>query len=306
MSLRIVSLLPSATEILCALGLRESLVGVSHECDFPQDVVGLPIVTAPKLDPTGSSGNIHREVSNLTGQGLSVYEIDTGLLAELAPDLIVTQDQCDVCAVSYDEVVAATRETVGLDTEIVSLSPRRLRDIWQDIDRVATATKLTERGQSLVQSLRERLEVLETRTQGQGKPRVACIEWFDPLMVAGNWVPELVSIAGGSADLVEPGAHSPWLEFADLERSSPEILLAMPCGFDLERSHAEMVEKLSDPGWQQLPAARTGRVFAIDGNAYFNRPGPRLVESAEILAALIHPESCEDLLPPLSTRQVLL
>ena len=301
---RIVSLLPSATEIVCALGLRDCLVGISHECDFPEDVPGLPIVTSPKIDPEGSSRNIHREVSDRMSRGLSIFEINREVLGELEPDLIVTQDQCEVCAISYDEVLAATRELTGLTTEIVSLSPRRLRDVWEDITRVAGAANAGARGEAVSQELRRRVAHLETRTRRLERPRVACIEWFDPLMAAGNWVPELVSIAGGSTDLVEPGAHSPWLEFVDLERAAPEVLFAIPCGFNLERSYAEMADKIALESWQTLPAVQHGRVFAVDGNAYFNRPGPRLVESAEILAALIHPDTCGDLLPEACTRKV--
>lgn len=293
---RIVSLLPSATEIVCALGLRDGLVGVSHECDFPADVVGLPVLTAPKIDVHGSSREIHESVTGLVGAGLSVYRIDTERLAALAPDLIVTQDQCDVCAVSYDEVVAATRTLLGARAEIVSLQPRRLRDVWNDVRAVATAAGVADRGEALAEELQDRIERLERRTRRLEHPRLACIEWLEPLMAAGNWVPELAEAAGGASDLASAGAHSPWLDFADLERAAPEVICAMPCGFDLARTEEELRAVLEDPRWSSLPAVRADRVFAVDGNAYFNRPGPRLVESAEILAALLHPGTCDDLL----------
>ena len=295
--MRIVSLLPSATEIVCALGLEDQLVGVSHECDFPSTVVGRPIVTAAKIDVDGSSRQIHESVGGLVSEGLSVYEIHTEVLEDLRPDLIVTQDQCDVCAVSYDEVVAATRALTGAQAEIVSLSPRRLRDVWQDVERVATAAGIADRGEALAGELASRMALLERRTRRLERSKIACIEWLEPLMAAGNWVPELVQAAGGTGDLVDAGAHSPWLEFADLQRAAPDVICAMPCGFDLERTSAEMSTALRDSRWDSLPAVRAERVFAVDGNAYFNRPGPRLVESAEILAGILHPESCADLIP---------
>ncbi len=294
---RIVSLLPSATEILCGLGLRENLVGVSHECDHPADVVGLPVVTAAKIDVHGSSREIHEGVTGLIESGLSVYRIDEERLRALQPDLIVTQDQCDVCAVSYEDVVAATRDTVGPATEVISLHPRRLRDVWQDVTRIAAAAGVEERGRALVGELGARLTAVERRTRPLEHPRMACVEWLDPLMVAGNWVPDLIALAGGRSDLVDAGAHSPWIDFSDLERAAPEVLCAMPCGFDLERTAREAARLLDDARWAALPALRAQRFFALDGNAYFNRPGPRLVESAEILAALLHPRECADLMP---------
>lgn len=295
--MRIVSLLPSATEIVCALGLRDQLVGVSHECDFPSDVVGLPIVTEPKIDVDGDSRQIHEGVTDLVREGLSVYRIHTELLGQLQPDLIVTQDQCEVCAVSYDDVVGATRDLTGTAAEIVSLSPRRLRDVWRDMSTVATAAGVEDRGEALAGELSGRIASLERRTRRLERSRIACIEWLDPLMAAGNWVPELIESAGGTSDLVDAGAHSPWLEFADLQRAAPDVLCAMPCGFNLEKTHQEVSSFLREPRWDSLPAVRGDRVFAVDGNQYFNRPGPRLVESAEILAGILHPESCSDLLP---------
>jgi len=301
---RVVSLLPSATEIVCALGLRETLAGVSHECDHPADVVGLPVVTAPKIDVDGNSRQIHQGITDLVREGLSVYRIDTDLLAELRPDLIVTQDQCEVCAVSSEDVAAATRELTRTTAEIVSLSPRRLRDVWRDVETVAGAAGVDDRGQALATELAGRLAGLERRTRRFERPRIACIEWLDPLMAAGNWVPDLVEAAGGSSHLVDAGAHSPWLEFSDLQRAAPEVLCAMPCGFALAKTSAEFRALLQEPRWASLPAVRSGRAFAVDGNQYFNRPGPRLVESAEILAALLHPEDCSDLLPQGSCTRV--
>ena len=297
MSLRIVSLLPSATEIVCALGLRDALVGVSHECDFPAGVVGLPILTAPKLDPSRPSRAIDGDIRALVAAGLGVYTIDTARLEELRPDLIVTQDQCDVCAVSYADVTAAVRSLAQRSTQIVSLRPNRLDDVWRDVETVAEAAGVAALGRSVADGLRGRVAALAERTAPLPRPRLACLEWFDPLMAAGNWVPDLATAAGATCDLVAPGTHSAWLEWADLAADRPDVLCAMPCGFTLARTAAELARLLDQPRWQALPAVRTGRVFAVDGSSYFNRPGPRLVESAEILAAILHPEALSHLAP---------
>ena len=270
---------------------------MSHECDFPADVIGLPVVTAPKLDVDGSSREIHESVTGLVRDGLSVYRIDTERLGQLAPDLIVTQDQCEVCAVSYEDVVQATRALSGTHAEIVSLRPRRLRDVWKDVETVGAAAGIADRGEALATDLAERMATLERRTTQLEPSRIACIEWLDPLMAAGNWVPELVDAAGGTSDLVEAGTHSPWLEFSDLQRAAPDVLCSMPCGFDLDKTLAETRALLREPHWASLAAVRDDRVYAVDGNTYFNRPGPRLVESAEILAGILHPEACADLVP---------
>jgi len=297
MSLRIVSLLPSATEIVCALGLRDALVGVSHECDHPADVVGLPVLTAPKLDPHRSSRAIDDDIRALVAAGLGVYTIDATRLEELRPDLIVTQDQCDVCAVAYGDVVTAVRRLAHASTEIVSLRPSRLDDVWRDVETVATAAAIADRGREVAERLRARIAALGERTAALARPRIACLEWFDPLMAAGNWVPDLIAAAGGAGDLAASGAHSSWLEWATLVADRPDVLCAMPCGFTLERTVGELAALLEEPRWQQLPAVRSGRVFATDGSSYFNRPGPRLVESAEILAAILHPAELASLAP---------
>jgi iron complex transport system substrate-binding protein len=298
MSVRIVSLLPSATEIACALGLGEQLVGRSHECDFPQTVAGLPVVTAPKIDVQGASAEIDRDLRRIVADGLGVYRIDTERLRALDPDLIVTQDQCDVCAVSYGDVLRAVHDLTGRPIEIVSLRPARLSDVWQDILRVAQAGACPEHGVALVERLRDRLAALESRTRHLERPRLACIEWLDPLMAAGNWLPDLAQVAGGAYELVMPGAHSAWLDWQQLVAARPDVLCLMPCGFTLEQSRRELARLAAREEWQSLPAVRSGRVFVVDGSAYFNRPGPRLVESAEILAALLHPAECGELLPP--------
>lgn len=288
--MKIVSLLPSATEIVCALGLAEQLVGISHECDFPPEIAGRPVLTAPKVDPTADSATIDAAVRQLVRDGLSVYRIDTQRLARLQPDLIVTQDQCEVCAVSYADVLAATQAVLATPANIVSLRPSRLDDIFDDIQRVADAAQCAAAGAALTCSLRERLDALRTRAAHvHSRPRVACVEWMAPLMVAGNWVPELVELVGGTCDLVAAGAHSPTLGWDDLIAYAPDVVILMPCGFKLEQTQRELARLTGHAAWSRLPAVQNQRVYAVDGNAYFNRPGPRIVDSAELLAGLVQP-----------------
>lgn len=304
MSLRVVSLLPSATEIVCSLGLRDSLVGVSHECDYPADVVGLPVLTRAKLDASRPSVDIDRDVRSLLSGGLGIYAIDVDTLGRLKPDLIVTQDQCDVCAVSYGEVQAAVRALAHPGTTIVSLRPSRLDEVWRDIETVAEAAGVAERGRSVANALRERVALLTDRTAKAPKQRLACIEWLAPLMAAGNWVPDLAAAAGAICELAQPGAHSGWLDWESLVDDRPDVLCAMPCGFTLERTVDELTELLREPRWQVLPAVRDGRIFAVDGSSYFNRPGPRLAESAEILAGILHPAELGHLVPRGAVQQI--
>ncbi len=294
---RIVSLLPSSTEILCALGLREHLVGVSHECDYPAAVIGLPTLTEPKLDPHGLGGEIDARVRQIVQEGLSVYRIKTDILRSLQPDLIVTQDQCDVCAVSLPEVEDAVRCFLTPDVRVVSLKPQRLGDIWEDIRQVARATGREDAAEEVVRGLKRRLWKLEQQTRHRPRPRVACIEWTEPLIAAGNWVPELLTIAGGAYDLTGAGEHSPVMTWDALVAYQPDVLILMPCGFPIAQTQREMSALRAVPQWNALPAVKTHQVFIIDGNAYLNRPGPRIVESAEILAEILHPDVCGGLAP---------
>jgi len=303
--MRIASLLPSATEIVCALGLRDSLVGVSHECDYPPEVIGRPVLTEPKIDVAGASGVIDNAVRSLVREGLSVYRIKTDVLQQVRPDLIVTQEQCAVCAVSYREVVEATRQLLERPAAIVSLNPVRLDDLFDDMQRVADAAGCSTAGAALTQQLRARLDAIRTRSAVvHSRPRVACIEWMEPLMMAGNWIPELVALGGGTYDVVAPGAHSPTLSWEDLVRYAPDVVIIMPCGFKLLQTQRELPRFIARPEWRQLPAARNRRVYAVDGNAYLNRPGPRIVESAELLAGLIQPGFFAAKIPPNSYVRV--
>ena len=283
---RIVSLLSSSTEIVAALGCLEWLVGRSHECDYPPEVLRLPICSNPRLDPSASSLEIDTQVKSLLASQLSIYEVDGPCLAALRPDVILTQTLCEVCAVSDKDVLLALGPELLPGTRLVSLKPQCLVETWDDIQTVADALGVSPRGEELVDQLRSRMEALRLRVADSPHPRVACIEWLSPLMSAGNWVPELVVAAGGEAVVGVAGKHSPWLAWEELEAADPDLLILMPCGFDLERTCAEAAAEMTDARWGQLRAVRAGRVYAVDGNQYFNRPGPRLVDSAEMLAEI--------------------
>jgi iron complex transport system substrate-binding protein len=284
----IVSLLASATEIVCALGFEEALVGVSHECDYPESVRVRPICTEPVIDVSKGSAEIDSQIKDIVARGLSVYRVDAERLKALAPDVVVTQTQCEVCAVSEAEVEAALADWTGGRPRLVSLRPDSLADIWRDILAVAAALDAPREGEALVARLQARMAAVEARHRGVPVPRVACIEWIEPLMAAGNWMPELVAMAGAENLFGEAGRHSPWMEWADLAAADPDLIVVLPCGFDIPRCLAEMPGLEGQPGWAGLRAVRAGRVFLADGNQYFNRPGPRIADSLEILADILH------------------
>lgn len=289
---RIVSLIASATEIACALGLEDQLVGRSHECDYPPSIARLPVCTAPKFDIHGSSRDIDQRVKSLLQDATSVYRVDVDLLKNLKPDVILTQTQCEVCAVSQKDVDDALCNWLGRKPIVVSLAPTELADVWTDIQRAAAALGVEQRGQELVQRLEARMSELARKNQHANlRPTVVCLEWLDPLMAAGNWMPELVELAGGVNLLGQAGKHSPWMAWNDLVLADPEVIVALPCGYDLAKTRAEMVSLTSRPDWSTLRAVQTGRVYITDGNQYFNRPGPRLVESLEILVEILQGRS---------------
>ena len=288
---RIVSLIASATEICCALGFGDDLVGRSHECDFPVSVLGLPAVSRPTFPIAGASKAIDVAVKERLAMALSIYEVDADLLRLLKPDVIITQTQCQVCAVTPADVERAVCQLTERPAKIVALEPNRLGDVWDDIRRVADALGAPERGETLVGELRARVLGVAVRAGPlTSKPTVADIEWIDPLMSAGNWMPELVEMAGGVNLFGEAGKHSPWLQWDDVVAKDPEVLVVSPCGFGIARTMEEMPQLTARPEWPALRAVREGRVYVVDGNAYFHRPGPRLVESLEILAEILHPE----------------
>jgi iron complex transport system substrate-binding protein len=288
-NLRLISLIASATEIVCALGGRDRLVGRSHECDFPPEVAGLPVLTEPKFEVAGSSAEVDARVRAIVRDGLSVYRVDAEALRSLAPDVIVTQDHCEVCAVGLSDVEAATSAWSGRPVEIVSLRPDSLADVYADIKRVALALGDPDAGDALLGDIQRRLDAVAACVAAHTRPRVAFIEWVEPLMAGGNWMPELIEIAGGCDLFGAPGKRSDWFEWSQLAQCNPEVIVVAPCGYALQRCLEELALLAAMPGWKDLDAVRSGRVFFADGNAYFNRPGPRLADSAEILAEIFHP-----------------
>ena len=288
--MRICSLLPGATEIACALGLADEIVGVSHECDFPAAARTKPVMVKSRIDPTKiGSGEIDRQVGDLLRSKQSLYALDEKFFKDSEPDLILTQGLCDVCALDYDDVVRAAR-SLPREPRIISLDPHCLGDILNDVLRIGEATHRSLQAASLVQELKVRIEAVRDRTARSTSPQVTCLEWFDPLYIAGHWVPEMIQIAGGNDILGTAGEPSFKIEWDAVIASRPEILILMPCGFDLDRTVQESSLLKNRTGWQSLPAVRDGRVFAVSGTDYFSRPGPRLIDGLEILSQLLHPE----------------
>ncbi len=288
---RVVSLLPSATEIVAGLGCASLLVGRSHECDYPSSVEILPVCTRPRIELGGSSAEIDASVRDAVKDAVAIYEVLQDQLQSLAPDVIVTQSQCDVCAVSFEEVKAAVASWSGCEAELVSLESSTLGGVYKDITRVAEVLGVSGAGRDLVATMTERAKALSDRAQGLDvSALVACIEWTEPLMAAGNWIPEMVTLAGGRNIFGEVGEHTPELAWEEFLEANPEVIILMPCGFGLKRATIEAGVLSSKPGWEDLAAVRAGRVYATDANAYFNRPGPRLAESLEIMAEILHPD----------------
>ncbi|MBD2344094.1 cobalamin-binding protein [Anabaena subtropica] len=290
-NVRIVSLIPSATEILATLGLSDVMVGRSHECDYPPEIQNLPVCTQARLSSHAPSSKIHHEVNNLLQSALSIYQIKVDVLEQLQPTHILTQDQCDVCAVSLKDVEKAVAELTQSSPQIISLQPNLLEDVWQDIERVSHIFGVDS--VKILDNLEARVKICQQKIQGlslEEVPTVACIEWTEPLMTAANWIPELVHLAGGQTLFSVPGQPSPHLQWENLLVSNPDIIIFMPCGFDLSRTRQEAQLFTQNPEWQKLHAAQTGRVYITDGNSYFNRPGPRLADSLEILSEILHPE----------------
>lgn len=290
---RIVSLLSSATEILFASGAGERVVGIGHECDWPPEALDRPRVTRSWIDSSQPSETIDQQVRARMAAGLPLYEVDADLLAQLAPDLIVTQAQCDVCAVRYEDVLAIIDRSPALrGAQVVALAPVALEDIFEDILRVGRAVHTVTCAEAFVAELRSRVELVRQRVANQPRLRTVCIEWVEPLMLAANWTPTLIELAGGEAGLVTADAHSSYAPWEQVVAYDPEVVIISPCGFDLERSHREAQSLRALPHWQSLTAVREGRVYLVDGNAYLNRSGPRIVDSLEILAHAIQPQCC--------------
>ena len=288
---RIVSFLPSATEMACALGLVDQLVGITHECDYPPEVRGKSVVVSNVLPIENmSQPEIDVAVAERMRSGLSLYQVDEQLLRELAPDLILTQNLCQVCAPSGNEV-AQLLKVLPKQPEILWLTPRTLDEIFDNLRQLGEATGRIEQAAELIDVGRERLAKLAAVTNDlPGRPRVFCMEWLDPVYCSGHWMPEMVALAGGIDELGRPGADSVRIPWTDVVEWAPEVLIVTPCGFNLDKV-MELIPSLSDyPGWSDLPAVRNGRVYAVDANSYFARPSLRVVEGTELLAYLIHPD----------------
>ncbi|TAJ77180.1 cobalamin-binding protein [bacterium] len=289
--MRICSLLPSATEIAFALGLGDSVVAVTHECDYPPEARNKPIVVKSVIDhQRSSSAEIDKTIGERLRGKKGIYTIDPPRFREADPDLILTQELCDVCAVDYDEVVAATR-SLARQPKIISLAPTLLSDVLRDIELVGEATGKKREAELFVERLRQRIDrVREQASRSDYRPRVACLEWLEPIYNAGHWVPEMVELAGGIDGLGTKGKPSVKVAWDQVVQFAPEVIVLMPCGFDIERAMKEVHLLYNLPGWSDLPAVKRGNVFATNGSAYFNRSGPRLVDGLEILAQIIHPE----------------
>jgi iron complex transport system substrate-binding protein len=295
--MRICSLLPGATEIAYALGLGDQIVGVTHECDFPAEAQYKPILVKGAIDAKRMSGaEIDRKVSELLRAGKGLYTLDEDAFIEAAPDVILTQGLCDVCALDHTEVEKAAAKLARVP-QILSLNPHSFNDILDDIQRVGAITQRDERADALVLELRRRIEEVGYQEIAY-RPRVVCLEWFEPLYTAGHWVPEMVALAGGRDILGRAGAPSAPIEWQQVIDADPEVILLMPCGFDTRRTVKEATPLRALPGWQDLPAVKSANVYAMNGNAYFSRPGPRLVNGLEILARIIHPNSATWSSPP--------
>ncbi|MDB5286382.1 MAG: corrinoid transporter substrate-binding protein [Mucilaginibacter sp.] len=288
---KIISLLPSATEIVCALGLQNNLVGRSHECDYPEGIQNLPVCSEANFPDGLSSVEIDVKVKEILADALSVYTVKREVIKTLAPDIVITQAQCEVCAVSLPQVEQALENYLDKQAKIISLQPNSLNDIFTDIANVAASLNVPQAGERLLEDLNERVDIIRHKLKFvETKPTVACIEWLEPMMISGNWVPELVTIAGGVPILAQAGKHSPYVNWADIKAQNPDVILLMPCGFSIERTMREIYILLQQPGFNDLKAVKNNRIYIADGNQYFNRPGPRIVDSVEILAEIIHPK----------------
>ena len=288
--MKVVSLLPSATEIISRLGLEKNLVGVSHECDFPASVVSLPNLTSSSINTELSSSNIHKSVMEVMKNAVSVYDLDLELLTSLKPDFIITQDLCDVCAVSFEQVEQACQEVLDQNTRIISLKPKMLGDIWDDVQNVANQLSVNEKGREFHEEKESRIKAIQTRLRDATAPKVLTIEWIDPIYIGGMWLPEMITIVGGQVCIAKSGQPAPVVNREDLEKIEPDVVVIKPCGYKLEQTLKELeLLKKQLPDWEKSP-----RINLVDGNSYFNRPGPRILDSLEILAYCTYPDLYPD------------
>lgn len=289
--MKIVSLLPSATEIVAALGLAEKLVGRSHECDWPSNLSHLPVLTRPKINPLAEAAVIDRDVRALVEDASSVYKLDADAIRVIAPDVVITQSQCALCAVSLTEVETALQDWVGGEKppRLVSLEPMTLADLAEDIEKTGAALGVSREADRLNVDMAEGFAALRAVTSELPRKKVFFMEWTVPLMGAGNWMPETIAAAGGEVVLGQAGEHSPTVTLPEIAAADPDVILVGPCGFSIDRARPEMAALQDNKDWQNLRAVKAGEVFLVNGNHFFNRPGPRLLQSAEIVGEILHP-----------------
>ncbi len=288
--MRICSLLPSATEVIAALGLRDELVGISHECDYPPSVRSVPIMVEPMIPSDGlASDDIDRQVRELVASGQRLYRLKDRLMRDARPDLVLSQDLCHVCAITPEQLHDTLRSMPHQPT-ILTLNPGTVDDVIDDVVRIGDAAGRPTEGHRLAAHLRDRIKAVHDRVRDIAhRPRVACIEWLSPLFVAGHWVPEMVQLAGGQDVLAQPGSKSRVVTWDEVLAAAPDILIVMPCGFSVERTHTELLQLMQQPGQWQLSPTLAEQTYLVDASSYFSRPGPRLIDGIELLAAILHP-----------------
>ena len=286
--MKIVSLISSATEIVSSLQCIDSLVGISHECDYPESIKNLPVCSEPRFDVNGKSIEIEQSIKSLLQETLSIYRVKEDAIRSLNPDIIITQSQCDVCAVSIKDVRIAIEQAIGINPEIISLSPTCLEDVWNDILELGIVLKRESVAKDLVKSIKNDISIISKKNKNKNPVSVGCIEWTEPLMFAGNWVPEIVQIVGGKSLFGVAGEHSNWSKYEELYQHDPDKIIFMPCGYDMNKTKVELSNFTHDVRWKSLKAVRTDEVYLTDGNQYFNRPGPRLLDSIKIMEDIIN------------------
>jgi len=297
-SKKIGTLLPSATEIVCALGLEKNLVGISHECDFPTSVTSLPKLTSSTIGQNRNSEDIHRSVESLLKNSLSVYNLDLDLLKSLKPDYLITQDLCDVCAVSFDQVADACKKVLSANTKIISLRPQNLQDVWEDVHVVAQELDATPAYKEFKEDVDRRINFIskKVKTNGLDQKSVLTIEWYGPVMIGGLWLPEMIKIAGGRYLLATPGEKALTVTRENLSSINPDVVIVKPCGFQLKQTLQELETLKRNVPFEDWKAYQDNSIFIVDGNAYFNRPGPRIMDSLEILSYCLHPNTFPEFL----------
>ena len=293
--MKIISLIASGTEIVHSLGNANDLVGISHECDYPISIKSLPICSEPRFDVDGKSVEVDTQIKSLLQNALSVYRVREDVISKLNPDIIITQSQCDVCAVNIKDVRSALDRILGIQPEIISLEPNNLNDVWCDIKDIANILNKDIEAMTMLNGFDEDIRIIKEKNEQHKPISIGCIEWIEPLMFAGNWVPEIVNIAGGIDLFGRAGHHSEWSEYEELYAKDPDKIIFMPCGYTIERTQSELKELIQHNKWNNLKAVKEGQIYLTDGNQYFNRPGPRLLDSIKIMDDIINDENTHSL-----------